>query len=140
MDAVSEVLIARAPKKEALNSMLGASVLAHVALFVVFVFAPAWWFGAKDEAPETIMQISLGGQDVPDKSGAEVLGHRRHEWRNASDRDPTVGALVVLGLHLEIAFAIALGHQVFRRDAEHVGEGSGDRLGAPVRQRQIGDF
>ena len=76
MDAVSEVLIARAPKKDALSSMLGASVLAHVVIFVVFVFTPAWWFGAKQDVPETIMQISLGGPVGPDKSGAEVLGGR----------------------------------------------------------------
>ena len=76
MDAVSEVLIARAPKKDALSSMLGASVLAHVVVFVVFVFAPAAWFGAKEDVPETIMQISLGGPVGPDKSGAEVLGGR----------------------------------------------------------------
>ena len=74
MDAVSEVLIARAPKKDALSSMLGASVLAHVAIFVVFVFAPAWWFGAKQDVPETIMQISLGGPIGPATGGREVLG------------------------------------------------------------------
>ena len=56
--------------------MLGASVLAHVVVFVVFVFAPAGWFGAKEDVPETIMQISLGGPVGPDKSGAEVLGGR----------------------------------------------------------------
>ena len=74
MDAVSEVLIARAPKKDALNSMLGASVAAHVLAFVVFVLAPAWWFGAKQEAPETIMQISLGGPIGPATGGREVEG------------------------------------------------------------------
>jgi TonB family protein len=76
MDAVSEVLIARAPKKDALSSMLGASVLAHVAVFVVFVLAPAWWFGAKQEVPETIMQISLGGPVGPNDGGVSALSAR----------------------------------------------------------------
>jgi TonB family protein len=76
MDAVSEVLIARAPKDDGLNSMLGASAMAHVALVAVFVFLPAWWFGAETKPPETIMQISLGGPISPDKSGMETLGGR----------------------------------------------------------------
>lgn len=69
MDAVSEVLIARAPKDDGLSSMLGASVLAHVVLLGMFVFLPAWWFGAANETPETVMEISLGGPIGPDKSG-----------------------------------------------------------------------
>lgn len=76
MDAVSEVLVARAPKGDGLSSMLGASALAHVALLLVFVFMPAWWFGAENKTPETIMQISLGGPISPDKQGLETLGGR----------------------------------------------------------------
>src|SRR6187401_1606805 len=74
MDAVSEVLIAREPKGDGLSSMLGASVVAHVVLVGVFVFVPAWWFGADNKPPETIMQISLGGPIGPDTAGSEVLG------------------------------------------------------------------
>jgi TonB family protein len=69
MDAVSEVLIARAPKDDGLGSMLGASVMAHVVLLGMFVFVPAWWFGAENEVPETVMEISLGGPIGPDRSG-----------------------------------------------------------------------
>jgi TonB family protein len=74
MDAVSEVLIARAPKDDGLSSMLGASAIAHIVLVGVFVFLPAWWFGAETEPPETIMMISLGGPVGPDTGGKEVLG------------------------------------------------------------------
>lgn len=76
MDAVSEVLIARAPKADGLSSMLGASVMAHVALFALFVLGPTWWFGARQEPPETVMQISLGGPDSPDTSGLTALSAR----------------------------------------------------------------
>jgi len=76
MDAVSEVLIARAPKDDGITSMLGASAIAHIAIVMAFVFLPAWWFGAVNKPPETIMQISLGGPVGPDTSGAEVLGGR----------------------------------------------------------------
>jgi len=74
MDAVSEVLIARAPKGDLLSSMLGASAIGHIVLVGVFVFVPAWWFGADNKPPETIMQISLGGPIGPDTAGSEVLG------------------------------------------------------------------
>ena len=76
MDAVSEVLVARAPKDEGLSSMFGASVAAHVAIVVGFVLGPAWWFGAEHKAPETIMQISLGGPAGPSDGGLSTLSAR----------------------------------------------------------------
>jgi TonB family protein len=76
MDAVSEVLIARADTPDRLSSMLGASAMAHLALVAVFVFVPAWWFGAENKAPETIMQISLGGPIGVTQGGLTALGGR----------------------------------------------------------------
>lgn len=76
MDAVSEVLSARADKGDGLSSMLGASVVVHLALVAVVVFVPAMWFGADSKTPETIMQISLGGPIGPDKAGLTTLGGR----------------------------------------------------------------
>jgi TonB family protein len=76
MDAVSEVLIARRPKGDGLSSMLGASIVAHVVLVVLFVFVPSAWFGAEHETPEIVMQISLGGPVGEDKAGLNTLGAR----------------------------------------------------------------
>jgi TonB family protein len=76
MDAVSEVLVARAPKDDGLSSMLGASAMAHLALVAVFIFLPAAWFGAERKPPETIMQISLGGPVGPNDGGLATLGGR----------------------------------------------------------------
>lgn len=76
MDAVSEVLVARAPKDDGLSSMLGASVMAHIVLLAAFVFLPTWWFGAEVEQPETIMQISLGGPIGPNDGGLATQGGR----------------------------------------------------------------
>src|SRR5688500_832939 len=76
MDAVSEVLIARTPKSDGLTSMLGASIFAHIALLGAFVVLPAAWFGAKQEPPVTIMQISLGGPLGPKDGGVTMLGGR----------------------------------------------------------------
>ena len=76
MDAVSEVLLARRARADGLNSMLGASIAAHVALVGLFVFLPAAWFGAEFKQPETIMQISLGGPLGPNDGGVATLGGR----------------------------------------------------------------
>jgi TonB family protein len=76
MDAVSEVLVARANKDDGLSSMLGASAMAHIALVAIFVLVPAWWFGAETKPPETIMQISLGGPIGPNDGGLTTLGGR----------------------------------------------------------------
>lgn len=76
MDAVSEVLIARASKDDGLTSMLGASAVAHVAIVIAFVVLPAAWFGADTKPPETVMQISLGGDIGPNDGGLSTLGGR----------------------------------------------------------------
>lgn len=76
MDAVSEVLVARMPKDDGLGSMLGASAIGHIVLVGLFVFLPAWWFGAQNNPPETIMQISLGGPIGPNDGGVSTLGGR----------------------------------------------------------------
>lgn len=76
MDAVSEVLAARAARADGLSSMLGASAMAHIVLVGLFVFLPAAWFGAEFEQPETIMQISLGGPIGPSDGGLATQGGR----------------------------------------------------------------
>jgi TonB family protein len=76
MDAVSEVLVARSARTDGLNSMLGASALAHLVLFGLVVFLPSAWFGAGTRPPETIMQISLGGPVGPNDGGLAMLGGR----------------------------------------------------------------
>ena len=90
MDAVSEVLSARADKRDGLSSMLGASAMAHIAVVAVFVFVPAWWFGAEHKVPETVMQISLGGPVGPDKSGLTTLGGRTIQQAIPSEMKPPI--------------------------------------------------
>jgi TonB family protein len=76
MDAVSQVLIARAARTDGLGSMLGASAIAHIVVVGLFVFLPAAWFGAKFEQPDTVMQISLGGPIGEDKAGLTPITSR----------------------------------------------------------------
>lgn len=66
--------------------MLGASVVAHVALLALFIFLPAAWFGAENKEPETIMQISLGGPVGPDIAGLNVAGARPIQQVSESPR------------------------------------------------------
>ena len=76
MDVVSEVLIARSTARGGLNSMLGASLVAHVVMVALFMFFPAAWLGVENTVPETVMQISLGGPVGPNDGGLNTLGAR----------------------------------------------------------------
>ena len=64
MDAVSEVLTARAARADGLNGMVGASALVHLGLVAAVALMPSAWFVAQRE-PEVVMQISLGGPEGP---------------------------------------------------------------------------
>ncbi len=75
MDAVSEVLLARAGKHDGLTSMVGASALVHVGLVALVAFVPSGWFAVQRE-PEVVMVISLGGPVGPRDGGLATLGGR----------------------------------------------------------------
>ena len=76
MDAVSEVLAARIVKSDGLGSMLGWSAAAHLTLLTAVAFVPATWWGAAEQEPEVILQISLGGAVGPRDGGLATLGGR----------------------------------------------------------------
>jgi TonB family protein len=75
MDAVSEVLVARAGKDDGLTSMVGASALVHLGLVALVAFVPSAWFAVQRE-PEVVMVISLGGPVGPRDGGLATLGGR----------------------------------------------------------------
>jgi TonB family protein len=75
MDAVSEVLIDRGRELGGLERMIGASLIVHVVLVALFVFAPPGWWGARDTGPpEHVMTISLGGPEGPRTSMTTIAG------------------------------------------------------------------
>ena len=76
MDAVSEVLSARAQEAEGLSSMLGASALVHLALLAAMALVPAGFWGVAQTEPEVVMQVSLGGPVGPRTGGLATLGGR----------------------------------------------------------------
>jgi TonB family protein len=76
MDAVSEVLAARADQSDRLSSMVGASLAAHLAVIVVIVLAPAAWLGSREKPEQAAMVISLGGPVGPRDGGMTPMGGR----------------------------------------------------------------
>lgn len=76
MDAVSQVLSARAQDAGSMQGVLGASLLIHLGLIAVMFFAPGGWFGAISHEPEVIMTISLGGPVGPSDGGMTPMGGR----------------------------------------------------------------
>lgn len=77
MDAVSQILVDRARELGGLERMVGASIVAHVALVAIVAFGPAWWLGGSSSAePEAVMTISLGGPQGPNVGGLTTVGGR----------------------------------------------------------------
>lgn len=76
MDAVSEVIAARARADVGIQNTLGFSVLAHLALIAAVFFAPSWWFGSGTPAEQVVMTISLGGPIGPRDGGMTTMGGR----------------------------------------------------------------
>jgi TonB family protein len=77
MDVVTQIVSVRSRERDGLQSMLGASVIAHVGLIAIVFLAPASWFGVTVERePENVMTISLGGAPGPRDGGLTMMGGR----------------------------------------------------------------
>lgn len=76
MDAVSEVLVARGRKADGLNTMVSASLAAHIFVLSVALFVPAEWWGSREKQPEVVMQVSLGGPEGPPTGGLSTLSQK----------------------------------------------------------------
>jgi TonB family protein len=76
MDVVSQVISARTQDSAGMESMLGASLLAHLGLIAFVAFAPSGWFGAETKQAEVVMTISLGGPVGPRDGGMTQMGGR----------------------------------------------------------------
>jgi TonB family protein len=73
MDAVSEVIAGRTQTQDGLQGMLGASLLAHLALIAAAFFAPV---GESAKEAPVVMTISLGGPVGPNVGGITQMGGR----------------------------------------------------------------
>lgn len=77
MDAVSQVLVARAGPPTGLERMLGWSMAAHVALVALVSLVPAGWLGSRaSDEPKVVMTISLAGGEGPRNGGMTAMSAR----------------------------------------------------------------
>lgn len=76
MDAVSQVLAARANPISGLDRMLGASAIGHVALLALVALAPAGWLGAQAQEEKVVMTFSLAGAEGPRSGGLTSMSAR----------------------------------------------------------------
>ena len=74
--SVSDIIAARARSADPVTSTVLWSVIAHVGIVAFFVYMPASWRGETDEAPKTVMTISLGGAPGPRNGGLTQMGGR----------------------------------------------------------------
>ncbi len=70
-EGVSDVIAARASEPEGLTGMVAVSVAVHVVVVTMLILAPAPSF--EDDAPKTVMTISLGGAAGP-RTGMTPMG------------------------------------------------------------------
>jgi TonB family protein len=74
---VNDVLRGRRAGPAGLRKMVVVSMLAHVALVAVFVFAPSRWFAGTPEAARVVMTVTLeGGGEGPRSGGLTPIGGR----------------------------------------------------------------
>jgi TonB family protein len=86
MDVVSEVIVDRSRELEGIERMVGASVIAHVALVAFVALAPATWFGGRPLTPEeNVMIISLGGPEGP-RTGMTTMSARPVQTESVEPR------------------------------------------------------
>src|SRR6266487_1850197 len=73
---VGDVLRDRMQEPAGLERMVMVSVTVHTAIAVALLFAPARWVSHSQDAPRTVMTISLGGGGGPRSGGMTAMGDR----------------------------------------------------------------
>jgi TonB family protein len=78
MTEVTDVIVARdqLPDPEPFRTMIVWSLAAHLAALVLLLFGPFDWRTAADQAPRTVMTISLAGAPGPRAGGMTPTGGR----------------------------------------------------------------
>src|SRR6266699_796827 len=73
---VTDILRDRMRQPAGLQQMVVVSVAVHAACVVALLLAPGRWIGRAQEAPRTVMTISLGGGGGPSSGGLTAMGDR----------------------------------------------------------------
>jgi TonB family protein len=70
---VTDIIVSRSRQADGLSTMVGWSIGLHIALMAAIVLVPA---RSRQEAPRTVMTISLGGVPGPRAGGMTQIGGR----------------------------------------------------------------
>jgi len=73
---VTDVLRDRLREPAGLQQMVTLSIAVHVAAAIAVLLAPGRWIGHVQDAPRTMMTISLGGGGGPRSGGMTAMGDR----------------------------------------------------------------
>lgn len=87
IEAATDVLLARSRVQETWTPVVFVSVVAHAVVVATLLFMPAADFS--DDAPKTVMTISLGGAPGPRAGGMSPIGGRTVQEVAAPDAPPT---------------------------------------------------
>jgi TonB family protein len=72
---VADVLRDRVDEPDGFQRMAVISALVHAALFAALILTPAGWLALREEAPKTVMTITLdGGNGGPNNGGMTSIG------------------------------------------------------------------
>ena len=72
---VADVLRDRIGEPDGFQRMAVISLLGHAALFAILVLTPSAWFSLREEAPKSVMTITLnGGNGGPNNGGMTSIG------------------------------------------------------------------
>jgi hypothetical protein len=75
-ESVTDVIVSRRRQPERFTPMLAWSVAAHVLLVGMLLFGPLDFGLGADDAPRTVMMISLAGAPGPTSGGMTPTGGR----------------------------------------------------------------
>lgn len=76
MTEVTDVLVSRRQRPDRLRAMVVWSITAHAGVLAFLAFGPLDWGVAADDAPRTVMTISLAGAPGPRAGGMTPMGGR----------------------------------------------------------------
>lgn len=72
---VADILRDRIGEPDGFQRMAVISALAHAAVFALLILAPGSWLALRDQAPKTVMTITLdGGNGGPNNGGMTAIG------------------------------------------------------------------
>ena len=90
---VADILRDRVGEPDGFQRMAVISALAHAAVFALLILTPGSWLALRDQAPKTVMTITLdGGNGGPNNGGMTSIGGKAGSSRNAGSAEGSFAA------------------------------------------------